>query len=970
MSFVLILLFQTSSLAVDDCQNKVYSTSSQSEYVNDFYYFANERKGIGCVNRALCKFRSWNGTKICADQCFLDDRCHVFARRDDKCELYLSCTGDSTNIHTDEIWLLKRSSTWGDNPVSDLLPRDRIPTSTPSQFPTSAPTQKPTSPSKSPTSSPTRGIDTCINTPKWRNKHDETCDDLVARRVMCESLDFGEYGISQADACCNCYGGGYFLLNSNDPGFPDVATDIDLFGNWSMSMYIKMPAYHPHENVFHYHLLMLKHIHIWIQGGFLCMHMGGEIIFVDNNNMTAGELYTIHIEHGLNNQNGSSVRFWANDKPRNISKRFLTTWEDVYDMIDLHELHHGNNYDREPSYFESVAVLKDGIYFASHVSHGHEVPSFHEVYMPPRDESTINLLHLFIGPGIVLLTYALVIVGTTLISKSCKTDRPFYFKILTIFLGFYDFAANLQLVILLLWRDSYWGKLGLVFTIIPFFMSQVYLVLWYRQESRKDTVLGRHLVTKQRFVLPVMLLASAQMNILALAWSRILPITLFHMPISSEQRNEVMQGRAINIICQDAPMVILQLMVLLNADGDDSSERYAAWIAFGGTVCALVVSLHYVCSTSFQRFENSTFKSQWITLENPVLNPLMLQSSIKKRFQEYHKSEIVEVQVIRTSCESYRIVFKFTGQNELNIKSEIRQSLKICTNDDSRIIYEDPPIIQEILQQATAMCSTFLTNQGRIHVDPVGHTVTVALKNVDTKRVLAVVCLDDVELEHAISVMTKFHDKLTRNSQIIRSNVEENCCSNSEIPDVNDPPSRIRTVSDELTMTDTLRQSRRLPENQILDLGNVGSNSDSYPYQMSPRSMMCVTQSICKSKSHSKYMLRDHTASKLFDSNSIMSPAMFDRKSTRRSTSNIADVVAFDTSRRNLLASPSSHSFRSVTEEESGGVILELSDSKFGSNREAPAFTFPEPSEEEDNSDSSSQHSQAGIFTPSSTFQR
>jgi len=954
MHLVFILLLHTASLADDESSRDSIDsnpTISPSWNLDDLHYFASQGTDEGCENDPLHTIE-WDSA--CAEACFKNIQCHVFAKRQNQCELYQYCDRSSRNIDGGEIWLLERSSIWGS--FQDIPSTHPI-TPPPSYFPTW------TSPSAFPTVSPTRGIKNCMDSPNWDNNDDHTCDDLAPSPHVCHPDKLGKYGISKAEACCNCYGGGYFLLNASDPEFADIATDIDFSGPWSMAMWIQVPlSNHARGPPFHHHLIEVNQLHLWIERG--CLWIQVEKTWASSE-LIEEEIYTVHIEYDSRDQNDIIVRMWANNVQRNVS-------EGVMHYHD-HESDSENDYDQEP-----IAVLKGGIYFANYVSDGFEVQPFHEFYMPSPDDST-RYMHLLIGPGIVFASYIAVVIGTTLASMMYKTDKPFYFKILTIFLGFYDVAANLQLVILLVYRNSYYQKLGLVFTLAPFFISQMYLIRWYRQEASKNTVLGRHLVTKQRFVLPVMLLASAQMNILALAWSRILPITLFHMPISSEQRNEVMQGRAINIFFQDAPMLLLQYIILHNSDNDDSSETIAAKISLFGTVCALVISLHYVCSTSFQRFENSTFKSQWITLENPKFNPLMLQSSIKKRFHEHHKSEIVEVQVIRKSCDSYKVLFRFTGNDELHLKSEIRDSLLICTDSDSTIIFEDPPIIQEILQQVTAMCNTFLTNEGRILVDPVGREVTIALKNVDGERVDAVEILDDLELEHAISTVTKFHDKLTRTSHEIRTNLEANTSSNPELPE-GDVPLRLRPHSDEfLTMTESLSKNGLLDGVRVWseteqaeapkrrpELYMCSPNDNAPQCQMSPRSI-AATRS--RYKSLSENISRDQENSVM--SNDKMSPPAMGRQDTaRRSTSNIGDVLSFTDSRRNLITSPSNASWLSYTDEESGGVKIELSNSQFGSNKELTSFPFPfhqqsSEGEEEENSDSSSQHSQFFIFTPS-----
>ena len=133
---------------------------------------------------------------------------------------------------------------------------------------------------------------------------------------------------------------------------------------------------------------------------------------------------------------------------------------------------------------------------------------------------------------------------------------------------------------------------------------------------------------------------SGHISIFKIAHSRIFPIKFFHMPISQylsnyfliridplrDQHNDLMQGRMINTLFQDLPMLVLQVFLLRDTE-NNTMENFAANIALLGTSISLLISFHYFSSTvsADQRSDQKEkFKSQWVVVTRKQEIPFLI----------------------------------------------------------------------------------------------------------------------------------------------------------------------------------------------------------------------------------------------------------------------------------------------------------------------------------------------------------
>ena len=94
----------------------------------------------------------------------------------------------------------------------------------------------------------------------------------------------------------------------------------------------------------------------------------------------------------------------------------------------------------------------------------------------------------------------------------------------------------------------------------------------------------------------------------------------------------------------------------------------------------------------------------------------MLTHTLQKKFSRVHDHQIVEVLVIKESQEDFKLEFKFTG-SDTKIKGKVRETLRDFATEKTQIEFEDPPTIQELMTNTSAICNTLRTKSGYFRVD-------------------------------------------------------------------------------------------------------------------------------------------------------------------------------------------------------------------------------------------------------------
>ena len=72
----------------------------------------------------------------------------------------------------------------------------------------------------------------------------------------------------------------------------------------------------------------------------------------------------------------------------------------------------------------------------------------------------------------------------------------------------------------------------------------------------------------------------SSINILKVFSSRLSPTLfgdLFVMPVTNEERDNLMKGTIISALLEDAPLLVLQILILRGTDQDDSSTLLAVF---------------------------------------------------------------------------------------------------------------------------------------------------------------------------------------------------------------------------------------------------------------------------------------------------------------------------------------------------------------------------------------------------------
>ena len=117
--------------------------------------------------------------------------------------------------------------------------------------------------------------------------------------------------------------------------------------------------------------------------------------------------------------------------------------------------------------------------------------------------------------------------------------------------------------------------------------------------------------------------------------------------------------------------------------------------------------------TQTQSLSSSVLK---IEISFPTKNLQMMTDTLQKKFSQVHDHQIVEVLVMRESKDDFKLEFKFTG-SDAKIKLQLTEALEYFKTDKSKIVFEDHPMIQELMTNTSAICNTLRTKAGHFRVD-------------------------------------------------------------------------------------------------------------------------------------------------------------------------------------------------------------------------------------------------------------
>ena len=115
-------------------------------------------------------------------------------------------------------------------------------------------------------------------------------------------------------------------------------------------------------------------------------------------------------------------------------------------------------------------------------------------------------------------------------------------------------------------------------------------------------------------------------------------------------------------------------------------------------------------------FLKKTMSVLKIEISFPTKNLQMMTHSLQKKFSQVHDHQIVEVLVMRESKDDFKLEFKFTG-SDAKIKLQLAEALEDFKTDKSKIVFEDHPMIQELMTNTSAICNSLRTKDGHIRVD-------------------------------------------------------------------------------------------------------------------------------------------------------------------------------------------------------------------------------------------------------------
>jgi len=581
-------------------------------------------------------------------------------------------------------------------------------TSAPSDIPTQPPSFLPSlNPSLSPTPSPFYN-GTCSDVPNWGCQSEGSINESY-----CDSN--GTYSLLASEACCSCGHGGYHWLTSTT--IFSFEGDVKLDQTYSFSFWIESPSGEKSVMVFTKGSQSFEVMGIHDSKFKFCPLLAApspSIECYSSRSFTALETYvSLHVSYHAETQ---TLHIWVQDEldqtitdvpSPGIGSQEIDTIVIGDTDLNLNEM----QYTRHAYNEEEVRAIY----------------SLHESLWPVEFPSAI-LVPSIIG-GVFTCAY-LIGYGVSL-KTGC--DSPDIFILVGVMFAVIDFATDAFLVHFLFSIDNQYRYFVLAAICTPMAISMFLLLEWYTRKKPRNNMVGEWLRGHSDFFLPLMVLGFTNPYIMALCWSRILPLTYFQMPIQFRDEYKLVgRGSIIQTMLEDIPMVFLNILIIRDTG---NYINYECIVSLSATCLMILSRVIRSLSTSI---DVSAIHQTYALVIKPNVPLQNYATKIGLKFQEHFESK-TQVLVSESSKDRYHVLFEHVSEHN-DLEEIIRKVLKPYTSDETETAVQKPPVVRNVVAEILKLFGHFHAKAGYVEINKETVNLCIDRKACDKK------CLAHIQL--------------------------------------------------------------------------------------------------------------------------------------------------------------------------------------------------------------------------------